>query len=534
MTPPPPDLLLKPLDSPDPGKPVAVGPEGLTLGRDPGSGVTIDGDRFPQVSTHHARVFVDRDLLIVEDLGSKNGTLVNHRPVGRRVLRSGDVIQLGRGAGARFLVVSETAGPQTLEVRASEVSLTSSLSATRVTRLKEALGIPPEATNLREVLRARSRRLAAVAVLLVAGGVALAVWGGMHLSRRQSEEIATLRDWNRELERRLEAARLQIATEESRRQDEQARLERERDELAAKLSALEQSDVASAGEIERLRGQLETTSVKLEQYSPVNLGRIEEGRRAKLRRVLDSIAYIEKKIIFREKGTDRYLHEEGAGESRLRPITDRESLYFDGAQSGSGFCVSPQGWIVTNAHVVRVPETKRPLSWGDKTLEMETLLDVIFSGTSRRHPATILKVADEGDDDYAILKIRPFPRMPFTPEFDLSTLSPPPGSAVRLFGFPLGRILIRNEKLYTASVFSGIVSRRISSYIQVQASVYPGNSGGPVVDDEARVIGVVTGVQTTPSGQIASDIGFVLPVGGLAKIWPPEEPAPEPAPAPAP
>ena len=79
-------------------------------------------------------------------------------------------------------------------------------------------------------------------------------------------------------------------------------------------------------------------------------------------------------------------------------------------------------------------------------------------------------------------------------------------------------------------VFAGIVSRRVDAYIQVQAAVYPGNSGGPVVDEQGRVIGVVTGVQTTPTGQIAPDIGFVLLVADLAAIWSPKETTAAPAP----
>ena len=53
------------------------------------------------------------------------------------------------------------------------------------------------------------------------------------------------------------------------------------------------------------------------------------------------------------------------------------------------------------------------------------------------------------------------------------------------------------------------------------------SGGGPVVDAEGRVIGIVTAVQTTPDGQIASDIGYVIPVADAGKIWPPPETVPE-------
>ena len=70
----------------------AVG-SGLTIGRLPDNTVVIDN---PAVSGHHARVFSESGAVIVEDLNSTNGTFVNGQPAGRRVLRSGDVLLIGK------------------------------------------------------------------------------------------------------------------------------------------------------------------------------------------------------------------------------------------------------------------------------------------------------------------------------------------------------------------------------------------------------------------------------------------------------
>jgi pSer/pThr/pTyr-binding forkhead associated (FHA) protein len=66
---------------------------GLTIGRAPDNAVIIDN---PAVSGHHARVFSESGAVILEDLNSTNGTFVNGQHSTRRVLRSGDVLQVGK------------------------------------------------------------------------------------------------------------------------------------------------------------------------------------------------------------------------------------------------------------------------------------------------------------------------------------------------------------------------------------------------------------------------------------------------------
>ena len=65
----------------------------VTIGRLPGNTVVIDN---PAVSGHHARIFVDGDDYIVEDMESKNGTYVNEKHVLRAALRDRDVLLVGK------------------------------------------------------------------------------------------------------------------------------------------------------------------------------------------------------------------------------------------------------------------------------------------------------------------------------------------------------------------------------------------------------------------------------------------------------
>jgi FHA domain len=66
----------------------------ITIGRDPSSTISIDGDTF--VSATHARVYDFEGQAMVEDLGSTNGSFHNgNRLVGARLLHPGDRIQVG-------------------------------------------------------------------------------------------------------------------------------------------------------------------------------------------------------------------------------------------------------------------------------------------------------------------------------------------------------------------------------------------------------------------------------------------------------
>lgn len=97
--------------------------DGFTIGRVAPADLVIDDSK---ASRRHARIVVDNGVVEIEDLGSSNGTLLNGKPVTRRVLRGGDQLQIGKtvftfregevpggsapkaaGAGARGAVASE-------------------------------------------------------------------------------------------------------------------------------------------------------------------------------------------------------------------------------------------------------------------------------------------------------------------------------------------------------------------------------------------------------------------------------------------
>src|SRR5688572_18827476 len=66
---------------------------GFVLGRVAGCDLVVDDTK---ASRRHARIIIENDVVEIEDLGSSNGTLLNDKPVTRRLLRDGDRVKIGK------------------------------------------------------------------------------------------------------------------------------------------------------------------------------------------------------------------------------------------------------------------------------------------------------------------------------------------------------------------------------------------------------------------------------------------------------
>jgi serine protease Do len=165
--------------------------------------------------------------------------------------------------------------------------------------------------------------------------------------------------------------------------------------------------------------------------------------------------------------------------------------------SGSGVIVDADGYVMTNAHVVRGASRLRV------EIPMQPSGQSLLTRRSRIVNATVIGMDDE--TDLAVLKIEANGLRPIA-FGDSDALKA--GQMVLAFGSPLG---LHN------SVSLGIVSataRQLEPdspmvYVQTDASINPGNSGGPLVDSQGRLVGLNTLIMSATG--INSGLGFAAP-----------------------
>jgi serine protease Do len=183
----------------------------------------------------------------------------------------------------------------------------------------------------------------------------------------------------------------------------------------------------------------------------------------------------------------------------------QQPQYREGQSLGSGFIISADGFVVTNNHVVSPP--------GSATVEEITV--TMPDGTE--YPAEL--VGTDQQSDLAVLKIdrdEPFPFVEFG-DSDQARV----GDWVIAIGNPFG---------LGGTVTSGIISavyrtpptggRQVvgayDRYIQTDASINRGNSGGPLFDMRGNVIGINNAIISPTGGSVG--IGFAIPADIAAPI----------------
>ena len=142
---------------------------------------------------------------------------------------------------------------------------------------------------------------------------------------------------------------------------------------------------------------------------------------------------------------------------------------------GSGFIVHEDGYLITNFHVI---EGQKHLTVTQFVQEGAELKRVIHKD--------IRIVALDAFHDLAVLQIEDQQQAPF-PTVVLSLEEPVYGESIFVIGNPAGleRTVTEGILSHTGRLFEG------SLYLQIDASVNPGNSGGPLFNSRGQVIGVV-------------------------------------------
>ena len=160
---------------------------------------------------------------------------------------------------------------------------------------------------------------------------------------------------------------------------------------------------------------------------------------------------------------------------------------------GSGFVISADGYIVTNNHVIEDADQ----------IEIE-----FFSG--ERMPAKL--VGTDPKTDIALLKVESTEALPFVAFGDSDVMRV--GDWVLAVGNPLGQGF---------SVSAGIISARnrelsgtYDDYLQTDAAINRGNSGGPLFNLDGEVVGVNTAILSPNGGSIG--IGFSMASNVVSKV----------------
>jgi serine/threonine protein kinase/tetratricopeptide (TPR) repeat protein len=241
---------------------------------------------------------------------------------------------------------------------------------------------------------------------------------------------------------------------------------------------------------------------------------------------------------------------------------DQQSMYSNLAE-GTAFLVDPEGHMLTSRHVVcpwledsnflstaqylrqagKTPEFKyRIFLWFEgarafnrvaRLMESPDLTDVYFvesaysteseprlyiAGVPKPPVQTRQVITAPLRDDFAVIKINKVPEglTPLPLDLKLDSQSVPKLSKLIAIGFPLGSRT--QADTVNASVTGGSVRRSFENLIQVDTSLYGGNSGGPIIDIRGKVIGIAAGVAMDieqglmPTVTPRWDLGMVLPI----------------------
>ena len=179
----------------------------------------------------------------------------------------------------------------------------------------------------------------------------------------------------------------------------------------------------------------------------------------------------------------------------------------EGEDEGTGIVLNEQGLILTNDHVIKGA----------------TSLTVDASGSSKKTTSATL-VGEEANQDLALIKVDPS-GLGLKPLALASSSSAKVGDTVYAIGTPYGL-----EETFTKGIVSALGREiaapdgsKISGAIQTDAALNPGNSGGPLLNEQGEVIGVNSQIasdaaQTEGSQPGSTGVGFAISSNTVAMV----------------
>jgi serine protease Do len=163
----------------------------------------------------------------------------------------------------------------------------------------------------------------------------------------------------------------------------------------------------------------------------------------------------------------------------------------NGLASGSGSIVDNRGYILTNAHVIANAQTIKV------TLKDGTTFEATVIGSDTNQDLAIIKLTTTRTD---------FPVITLGTVSDVLV-----GEDVMTVGFPGGTDL-PGPASFTNGIVSALRTYQGANYIQTDAPISPGNSGGALVTISGKMIGVPTAGLNPGFGQDFEDINLAIPI----------------------
>jgi pSer/pThr/pTyr-binding forkhead associated (FHA) protein/S1-C subfamily serine protease len=479
------------------------------------------------VSRVHAELTVGPSGgLSLRDVGSKNGTFLN----GDRIqdpmpVRLGDRITLGPG-GPVLVVEGIGTGPMKAAQRPAPAPapeamgqktviglINSALEQAREERRRGGRGstafLKAVAAEVGKDSRRKFRWITAsiVIVVLLLGAGVFGVYqllsqqvAQTEVARRSSED--TSRAESERLRQALDSARAQAApaaTVDSLRvqlESAQARtaelsqaLGRAQSALSQQLSAGETQRQASERDLQRLREQLTEAQKSAPSSSQIDSLRRQvsaaEAQTASLDARMRAV-----------RGTDfAAIAQQNQGAVGLITVSFGKNYY-----NGTGFAISPDGYMLTNWHVVTDSGYPKP----------DTIWVTMADQSTARFADVVVTSQDR---DIALIKIRLY-QGPYLTAIDWGGTKSRQGEPAALIGYPAGAGFARyRSSVVRTSMTAGIISRVTEDVIQFDGMTVGGSSGSPVFNANGEVISIHrAGLPQAPGFALSVPIRHAVPL----------------------
>ncbi|HEX4574021.1 MAG TPA: FHA domain-containing protein [Gemmatimonadales bacterium] len=479
-------------------------------------------DESDIVSRVHAELTVGPSgALVVADAGSTNGTYVNGAPVTHPMpVRLGDRVTLGRG-GPVLIVEGLGTAPQ-LPVARRPASLgqdtVRGLISHAIAQAKEERrqGKRGSTAFLKavaaEVGKDAGRKLrwfsaAALVLTLLLGGAVYGVYWLLSTEAQQSEqEQRTAEDSARAESQRLhqelaaaraaaapaaqvDSLRTQLGAAEARTTELRAALDRAQVALTGQLAAGEARRVAAQAEVQRLRDELAAAERRAPSQAAVDSLRgavsVAERETSNLEAKMRAV-----------RGTDfATIAQQNQGAVGLITASFGRDYY-----NGTGFVVTPDGYMLTNWHVV-----------ADSQHPRADTLWVIMADQSQARYADVIATSQERD--IAVIKVRGYVG-PHIPAIDWNGTRARQGEPAALIGYPAGSGFARlRSAVVRTSMTAGIISRTSEDLIQFDGITIGGSSGSPLFNANGEVISIHhAGLAQSPGFALTVPLKYAVPI----------------------